>query len=77
MTIEEIINYAKEKRISPQKIDALVAELHPNESGELSIEESVQAVFAIDYHVETKEYIREVLETTREIRRKRNKTEAK
>lgn len=77
MTIDEIINYAKEKGISPKKIDQLVAELHPNENGELSTEESAQAVFAINYHIESIAYMREVLEVTREIRRKRNKTEAK
>ena len=77
MTIDEIINYANEKGISPKKIDQLVEELHPNENGELSIEESAQAIFAINYHIETKEYIREVLETTKAIRRKRDKTEAK
>lgn len=76
MTIDEIINYAKEKAISPKKIDQLVAELHPNENGELSVEESAQAIFAINYHIESIAYMREVLETTRKIRSKRNNTEA-
>ena len=73
MKITEIINYANEKGVSPKKIDALIAELHPNENGELSIEESTQAFFAIDYHIATIENIRSVLKATKKMRNQRNK----
>lgn len=75
MTIEEIRNHAKEKGVSEKRIDALIAELHPGENGELSDEESAQALVAIKYHVVSKEYVRSALETTKAIRNRRGKNQ--
>ena len=70
MTIEEIRKYAKESGLPPKRIDALVAELHPNEKGELSLEESAQAYATVNYIAETKENISAVLEETKATRQK-------
>lgn len=70
MTIEEVRDYAKERGIPEKRIPALIAELHPDESGKLSPIESLQACNTINYIAETRENVRGVLEATRAMRRK-------
>lgn len=76
MTIEEIRNHAKEKGLSEKKIAALIAELHPDENGKLSLEESAQALVTVNHIADTIENVRNVLDATKAIRSKRGKTEA-
>lgn len=76
MTIDEIRNHAKESGLPDKRIDALVAELHPDESGKLSIEESAQALVTVNYIADTKENVRAVLEATRASRNQQGRTEA-
>ena len=76
MTIEEIRNHAQERGLPEKRIAALIAELHPDENGKLSLEESVQALATVNYIADTKENIRAILEATKAIRSNRGKTEA-
>lgn len=48
MTITEIRNYAKERGIAEKRVALLIAELHPDENGNLSLEESMEAMGAIN-----------------------------
>lgn len=73
MTIEEVCTYARENHLPQRKIDELLAELHPNEAGELSLEESIQSVATINYIVDTRENIKALLQAGRELRNKRLK----
>lgn len=75
MNIEEVRKYAEENGMSEKKVALLVAELHPDESGKLSIEESSQAILAINYHAETKEFVKYCLEQVKRMRTERKKTD--
>lgn len=68
MTIEELRTYAKEMGLSEKRIDALISELHPDNSGKLTPIESMEAIAAINYIAETKDNIRAMLKSTREAR---------
>ena len=68
MTIDEIRTYAKESGLSENKIAELIAELHPDESGKLSLQESIQASATIDYIVELRENTKAMLEAGRALR---------
>lgn len=76
MTIEEIRNHEKEKGLSEKKIAALIAELHPDENGKLSLEESAQALVTVNHIADTVEHIRNVLDATNASRSKRGTTAA-
>lgn len=76
MTVEELCAYAKEEGLSQKKIDMLLAELHPNENGELSFQESIEATATVNYIVNLRESTRILLERGRALRTKRNKTKA-
>jgi hypothetical protein len=65
MTIEEIRSYAKESGFSENKIAELIAELHPDENGKLSLQESIQATATIDYVVELRKSTKAMLEAVR------------
>ena len=75
MTVEEVRKYAKEQGVSENLIDRLVAELHPDENGKLSIEESIQACYSINCHTETKEFAKWSVEQVKAMRSKRNKSD--
>jgi hypothetical protein len=75
MNIEEVIKYAKERGLSEKMIALLVASLHPDENGKLSLEESIQVPLAIDYHIATKEHCKRILEQVKSMRAKRNNTD--
>ena len=77
MTIEGIRNYAKEKGLSEKKTNELIAELHPDENGELSLEESAQAFLTVNHIADTINDIRSAIEATKTMRNQRGKkTEA-
>jgi len=62
MTIEEIRRYAKESGFSQNKIAELIAELHPDENGKLSLQESIQATTTINYVADLRESTKAMLE---------------
>lgn len=68
MTIEELRAYAEERGLPEKKIAALVAELHPEENGKLSPQESIEACCTIKYIADTRENIKALLERVRSIR---------
>ena len=68
MTIDEIRTYAKESGLSENKIAELIAELHPDENGKLSLQESIQASATIDYIVELRKCTKAMLEAGRALR---------
>lgn len=68
MTIEELRAYAQERGLPEKKVAALIAELHPDENGKLSVQESVEACCTINYIVETREGIKTLLKAGEEIR---------
>lgn len=74
MNIEEIREYAKESGIPEKRIEVLINELHPDEKGDLSIMEAMEAVAAINFALRTKENVRTIVEAVR-ADRNRNKTE--
>lgn len=76
MTIEEIRNHAKKRGLSEKKIAALIAELHPDENGKLSLEESAQALVTVNHIADSIENVRNVLDATKAIRNQRGRTEA-
>lgn len=71
MTIDEIRNHAKENGMSENKIAELVAELHPDENGKLSPQESIQAYATINYIVDLRESTKAMLEAGKTLRNKR------
>lgn len=71
MTINEVRSYAKERGFSEKKTDELIAELHPDENGNLSPLESLQACNTINYIAETSENIKALLEAGRAMRNKK------
>jgi len=71
MTIDEIRRYAKEMGLSEKRIDALAAELHPDQNGKLRLEESMQAVTTINYVVDLRENTKAILEAGKAIKNKR------
>lgn len=73
MTIEEVRSYAKERGIPEKRVEVLVAELHPDENGKLSTEESIEAVAAIDYVSRLREDTLRMIEEVRAIRKQRGK----
>jgi hypothetical protein len=68
MTIEELRAYAEERGLPEKKIAALVAELHPDENGKLSPQESIEACYTLNYIADTRENIKALLEMGRSIR---------
>lgn len=72
MTIDEVRSYAKERGFSEKKTDELIAELHPDENGKLSIIESLQACNTINYISDTRENVKKLLKAGRAIRNKNN-----
>lgn len=76
MTIEEVRNYAKERGLSEKKIEALIAELHPDENGKLDFFESIQACYTINYVADTIENTKAMLEAGKAIRNKRRDSNA-
>jgi hypothetical protein len=76
VTIEEIRSYAKKHGLSENNITSIITELHPNENGELSLQESTQAILFINHIAETTKYIHTVLRATKAIRKRRQKIEA-
>jgi hypothetical protein len=73
MTIEEVRSYAKERGIPEKRVEVLVAELHPDENGKLSTEESIEAVAAIDYVSRLREDTLRMIEEVRALRKQRGK----
>ena len=72
MTIDEIRTYAKESGMSENKIAELIAELHPDENGKLSFQESIQAYSTINYIVDLREGTKAMLEAVRAARIENN-----
>ena len=70
MTIDEVRGYAKERGFSQKKIDELIAELHPDENGKLSPQESIEACYTINYIADTRENIKTLLEAGKAMRNK-------
>lgn len=77
MTIEEVRSIAKQKGMNPPRVDALVSELHPDENGKLSIEESAKAMASINIFVESMSFIRFALDSTKAIRERRENAKKK
>ena len=77
MTVEELCAYAKEQGLPQKKIDMLLAELHPNENGELSPQESLEATMTVNYIVDLRENTRMLLEEGKAFRNKHGKTKTK
>ena len=73
MTIEDIRKYAKEKGIPEKRVEVLIAELHPDENGNLNPVEALQAFNTIDYSVAVRENTRDILNAVRESRKQSNK----
>lgn len=71
MTIEEIRRYAKESGFSENKIAELIAELHPDENGKLSLQESIQATTTINYVADLRESTKALLEAGKSLRSKK------
>lgn len=69
MTIEEARDYAKGCHIPQKRIDALIAELHPDERGNLSLEESMEAIKAIRIAANNMDGIRTMLKAGKRARR--------
>lgn len=49
MTIEELRTHAKEQGLSEKRIDQIIAELHPDQNGNLCLQESMLAISAVGY----------------------------
>ena len=71
MTIDEVRAYAKERGLSEKRITALIDELHPDENGKLSLQESIEACYTINYIADTIENTKAILEAGKAIRNKR------
>lgn len=70
MTIEELRIYAKESGLSENKTAELIAELHPDENGKLSLQESIEAYATINYIVDLREGTKAMLEDGKALRNK-------
>ena len=68
MTTDEIRTHAKESGLSENEIAELVAELHPDENGKLSLQESIQACATINYIADLRESTKAMLEAGRAMR---------
>ena len=69
MTIEEVRDYAKGCRIPQKRIAELIAELHPDERGNLSLEESLAAIHAIRCAAHSRECTEAMLKAGKRARR--------
>lgn len=69
MTIEEVRDYAKGCRIPAKRIADLIAELHPDERGNLSLEESLAAIHAIRCAAHSRECTEAMLKAGKRARR--------
>ena len=69
MNIEKIKEYASENGLSEKRIAELVALLHPDEKGELSIIEGMEAMAAVAEVVRAREYTKTMVESIRASRK--------
>ena len=77
MTLDEIRTHAKENGLPQKRIDELIALLHPDETGKLSLEESLQAVATINYISDVREGTKAMLEAVKATRNRAGKNTGK
>ena len=68
MTVDDIRAHAKENGLPQKRIDELIALLHPDETGKLSLEESLQAVATINYIADVRASTKTMLEAVKATR---------